>query len=159
MPDRLAARLAAELDAVKPERPRAAAARYRLAAAAHRPRHRVGGLALLAAAGGLALVALATLATGSPNPQVWTLQVAAGIQRLEDRSGLEGPGTAPPSPPVIGAPAPARTPGEHGPPSQRPLDKPEPSETPRGERDQHSPSPRANPTSHDTSPGNDHQGR
>ena len=90
MPDRLVARLAAELDAVRPRHPRIAQARHRRASAARAPRRRLGGLATAAAVAALSLVALATLATGSPNPRVWTgvAVIALFTELSEARTGI-----------------------------------------------------------------------
>jgi hypothetical protein len=173
MPDRIAAGLAEELDALSPLRPLAAQARY------HGPARalRVGGLALAGAAAALLLTAIggfATFATGSPNPEVWTVQFAAGLHQLQDPdAGPARPSSVQPSQPAPeprGVPAPAATAaagggapeGQESPrseekrspdprgvrPSAEPTESPRPGPEPSGSGDDHrsSPSPSPRPT-------------
>ena len=161
MPDRIAARLRAELDAVRPEVPNPAAARYRAPLVARSWRPRLVGYAL-AGALGVALMAVATLASGSPNPEVWTMQVAGGIHRLQESPAPPTPAVAPTAsdavkPVVAPRPAPPTGEGGHGEPGGRPTAgaTPETRESPRPEpsEDSHHGPPAATPK-----PGEDPRG-
>jgi hypothetical protein len=172
MPDRIASRLAEELDALSPLRPLAAQARYQGPARAMR----VGGLALAGAAAALLLTAIggfATFATGSPNPEVWTVQFAGGLRQLQDPNPEPArPSSVQPSQPAPeprGVPAPAasaagggapeaqespKSEEKHSPdprgvrPSAEPTESPRPGPEPSGSGDDHrsSPSPSPRPT-------------
>ena len=154
MPDRLVARLAAELDAVRPRHPRIAQARYRRASAARAPRRRLGGLATAAAVAALSLV------TGSPNPRVWTGTVAGELQRLQEP--YPPPAAPQPTPPApLGAPAAQDTPTQAATSAPKAPGRPEPIDNSRNghggrpeERPSPSPSGRAGhePATSDSSP-------
>jgi hypothetical protein len=155
MPDRIAARLRAELDAVRPAVANPAAARYRAPIAARPGRPRLAGYALAGALGAVLMAGVATLASGSPNPEVWTMQVAAGIHRLQEPPSPLG--TPPPTPaaapaatdvpkPVL-APRPAPPTADGG--RNEPGERPEPAETPEARE---SPRPEPSEDSHEGPP-------
>jgi hypothetical protein len=137
MPERIAARLRAELDAIRPGVPNPAAARYRAPRAARAWRPRLAGYGLAGALGAALMAGGATVASGSPNPEVWTMQVAGGIHRLQEPAPVVPTPAAPAATDVatqVVAPRPAPPAGEdgHGRPEAPPQGRatPEPRESP-----------------------------
>lgn len=99
MPDRIPARLKAELDAVQLAAPSPAGARYRAPLAARPRRFRGAGYALAGVVGAVLTAGAASLAGGSADPVVWTMEVAAGIHRLQEP---EPPAATPAAVPTAG---------------------------------------------------------
>jgi len=157
MPDRIAAGLTAELDAVLLVRPRAAQARYHLPPRAAG----IGGLAMAGATAAVLVIAVsgfATVATGSANPQVWTGQLAAGMQRLQAPVPARSSPPGREQPAIPGAAATAANggeggkpeirrpaPGPGGQPSADPADSPRPRPDPSAGHNEHRSSPSPSP--------------
>ncbi len=137
MPDRIAARLRAELDAVRPGVPNPVGARYRAPRAARPWRPRRAGYALAVAIGAAVMAGAATLTSGSPNPEVWTMQVVGGIHRLQEPPPPPASPSVAPTPTeavkTVVVPAPPTGEGGHGQPGGRPVVSapPEMRESPR----------------------------